>query len=238
MNERVLFIDDDPELVDLAQIWLRKGGYDACTAKDGNEGLHQLYCYRPDLVLLDVVMPRMDGWEVCRRIREMCEIPIIMVSVNAQKSDLVKAFNLGVDDYVTKPIHFPELMARVQAVLRRHNTNGKQDEKAVFHNEEIDLEWRSRQVWVRGQRVALSPTEFRLLSCLIENRGWVVTHEELLRKVWGPNYLGDRSYVKLYVRYLREKMEAEPSKPRWILTERGVGYRFASSSDRCPSLES
>jgi two-component system KDP operon response regulator KdpE len=151
-----------------------------------------------------------------------------MVSVNGQKSDLVKAFNLGVDDYITKPIHFPELVARVQAVLRRHSTNAKQDEKAVFHNEEIDLEWRSRQVWVRGQRVTLSPTEFRLLSCLIENRGWVVTHEELLRKVWGPNYLGDRSYVKLYVRYLREKIEAEPSKPKWILTERGVGYTFAS----------
>lgn len=228
MNQRVLFIDDDPELVDLAQTWLRNAGYDAYAAKDGNEGLRQLYCYRPDLVLLDVVMPHMDGWEVCRRIRDMCEIPIIMVSVNGQKSDLVKAFNLGVDDYVTKPIHFPELVARVQAVLRRHSTNAKQDEKAVFHNEEIDLEWRSRQVWVRGQRVTLSPTEFRLLSCLIENRGWVVTHEELLRKVWGPNYLGDRSYVKLYVRYLREKIEAEPSKPRWILTERGVGYRFAS----------
>jgi two-component system KDP operon response regulator KdpE len=228
MNQRVLLIDDDPELVGLAQTWLRNAGYDACTAKDGNEGLQQLYCYRPDLVLLDIAMPRMDGWEVCRRIRDMCEIPIIMVSVNGQKSDLVKAFNLGVDDYITKPIHFPELVARVQAVLRRHSTNAKQDEKAVFHNEEIDLEWRSRQVWVRGQRVTLSPTEFRLLSCLIENRGWVVTHEELLRKVWGPNYLGDRSYVKLYVRYLREKIEAEPSKPKWILTERGVGYTFAS----------
>jgi two-component system KDP operon response regulator KdpE len=228
MNQRVLCIDDDPDLVNLAQTWLRNAGYDACTAKDGNEGLQQLYCYRPDLVLLDIAMPRMDGWEVCRRIREMCEIPIIMVSVNGQKSDLVKAFNLGVDDYITKPIHFPELVARVQAVLRRHSTNAKQDEKAVFHNEEIDLEWRSRQVWVRGQRVTLSPTEFRLLSCLIENRGWVVTHEELLRKVWGPNYLGDRSYVKLYVRYLREKIEAEPSKPKWILTERGVGYTFAS----------
>jgi two-component system, OmpR family, KDP operon response regulator KdpE len=228
MKERVLFIDDDPDLLDLAQTWLRNAGYDACTAKDGSEGLKQLYCYRPDLVLLDIGMPRMDGWEVCRRIREMCELPIIMVSVNGQKSDLVKAFNLGVDDYVTKPIHFPELVARVQAVLRRHSADAKQDEKAVFHNEEIDLEWRSRQVWVRGQRVTLSPTEFRLLSCLIENRGWVVTHEELLRKVWGPNYLGDRNYVKLYVRYLREKIESEPSNPKWILTERGVGYRFAS----------
>ena len=228
MKERVLYIDDDPDLLNLAQTWLRNAGYDACTAKDGSEGLKQLYFYRPDLVLLDIGMPRMDGWEVCRRIREMCELPIIMVSVNGQKSDLVKAFNLGVDDYITKPIHFPELVARVQAVLRRHSVDAKQDEKAVFHNEEIDLEWRSRQVWVRGQRVTLSPTEFRLLSCLIENRGWVVTHEELLRKVWGPNYLGDRNYVKLYVRYLREKIESEPSKPKWILTERGVGYRFAS----------
>ncbi len=228
MKEKILVIDDDPELLGLAQNWLQNAGYEALIAEDGIEGLRQVYSARPHLVLLDIRMARMDGWEVCRRIREMCDMPIIMVSVNGEKADLLRAFNLGVDDYVTKPFHFPELIARVQAVLRRSSASWPQDNNSTFHNEEIDIDWRSRQVWVRGQRVAVSPTEFRLLSCLIENRGWIVTHDELLRKVWGPNYFGERSYVKLYIRYLRQKIERDPSNPEWILTERGVGYRFST----------
>ncbi|MBE9502263.1 MAG: response regulator transcription factor [Chloroflexi bacterium] len=229
MQEKILMIDDDTELLGLAQTWLQNAGYEPIIAEDGIEGLRQVYSDRPNLVLVDICMARMDGWEVCRRIREMCDMPIIIVSVNGEKADLLRGFNLGVDDYITKPFNFPELIARVQAVLRRVGADWQQDSNNTFHNEEIDIDWRSRQVWVRGQKVALSPTEFRLLSCLIENRGWIVTHEELLRKVWGPNYFGDRTYVKLYVRYLRQKIEREPSNPRWILTERGVGYRFSPS---------
>jgi len=228
VKEKILMIDDDPELLSLAQTWLRNAGYEPFIAEDGLEGLRQVYSARPHLALVDINMARMEGWEVCRRIREMCDMPIIIVSVNGEKSDLLRGFNLGIDDYVTKPFHFPELLARVQAVLRRSSANWQQDQddNNAFHNEEIDIDWRSRQVWVRRQQVALSPTEFRLLSCLVENRGWIVTHEELLRKVWGPNYFGDRSYVKLYIRYLRQKIERDPSAPKWILTERGVGYRF------------
>jgi two-component system KDP operon response regulator KdpE len=229
MQEKILMIDDDTELLGLAQTWLQNAGYEPIIAEDGIEGLRQVYSDRPNLVLVDICMARMDGWEVCRRIREMCDMPIIIVSVNGEKADLLRGFNLGVDDYITKPFNFPELIARVQAVLRRAGADWQEDSNNTFHNEEIDIDWRSRQVWVRGQKVALSPTEFRLLSCLIENRGWIVTHEELLRKVWGPNYFGDRTYVKLYVRYLRQKIEREPSNPRWILTERGVGYRFSPS---------
>ena len=229
MQEKILMIDDDTELLGLAQTWLQNAGYEPIIAEDGIEGLRQVYSDRPNLVLVDICMARMDGWEVCRRIREMCDMPIIIVSVNGEKADLLRGFNLGVDDYITKPFNFPELIARVQAVLRRVGADWQQDSNNTFHNEELDIDWRSRQVWVRGQKVALSPTEFRLLSCLIENRGWIVTHEELLRKVWGPNYFGDRTYVKLYVRYLRQKIEREPSNPRWILTERGVGYRFSPS---------
>jgi len=229
MQEKILMIDDDTELLGLAQTWLQNAGYEPIIAEDGIEGLRQVYSDRPNLVLVDICMARMDGWEVCRRIREMCDMPIIIVSVNGEKADLLRGFNLGVDDYITKPFNFPELIARVQVVLRRVGADWQQDSNNTFHNEEIDIDWRSRQVWVRGQKVALSPTEFRLLSCLIENRGWIVTHEELLRKVWGPNYFGDRTYVKLYVRYLRQKIEREPSNPRWILTERGVGYRFSPS---------
>ncbi len=228
MTEKILVIDDDTELLGLAQTWLRNAGYEPLIAEDGIEGLRQVYSARPSLVLVDIQMARMDGWEVCRRIRDMSDMPVIIVSVNGEKADLLRGFNLGVDDYITKPFHFPELIARVQAVLRRSSATWQQDNNSTFHNEEIDIDWRSRQVWVRGQLVVLSPTEFRLLSCLIENRGWVVTHEEMLRKVWGPNYFGDRTYVKLYVRYLRQKIERDPSKPNWILTERGVGYRFST----------
>lgn len=228
MTEKILVIDDDTELLGLAQTWLRNAGYEPLIAEDGIEGLRQVYSARPSLVLVDIQMARMDGWEVCRRIRDMSDMPVIIVSVNGEKADLLRGFNLGVDDYITKPFHFPELIARVQAVLRRSSATWQQDNNSTFHNEEIDIDWRSRQVWVRGQLVVLSPTEFRLLSCLIENRGWVVTHEEILRKVWGPNYFGDRTYVKLYVRYLRQKIERDPSNPKWILTERGVGYRFST----------
>ena len=229
MKEKILVIDDDTELLDLAETWLQNTGYEPFTAGDGIEGLQRVYSSRPDLILLDINMPRMDGWEVCRRIRDMCDIPIIMTSVNGQEADKLRAFGLGVDDYVTKPFNFSELMARVEAVLRRSGAASNQDDSnSTFHNEEIDIDWRSRQVWVRGQQITLSPTEFRLLACLVENRGWIVNHEDLLRKVWGPNYFGDKSYVKLYVRYLRQKIESDPGSPQWILTERGIGYRFSS----------
>ncbi len=229
MKEKVLVVDDDEEFLGLTETWLRKSGYEPFVARDGVEGLQKVYATRPNLILLDINMPRLDGWEVCRRVREMCDIPVIMLSVNGQEADVVRAFGLGVDDYITKPFHYPELIARVQAVLRRSARLDDQDDaNSTFHNEEIDIDWRSRQVWVRGEQIALSPTEYRLLACLVENRGWIVTHEELLRKVWGPNYFGDKSYVKLYVRYLRQKIEANPATPRWILTERGVGYRFSA----------
>jgi len=226
MEDKVLVIDDDPELLAMTETWLREAGYQALTAKDGVEGLQRVYAHRPDLVLLDIQMPRMDGWDVCRRLREMCDIPIIIVSVNDKKADVLRGFALGVDDYVTKPFHFPELIVRVEALLRRYAFNKDRGSKKNFHNEDIDINWASHEVWVRDQKVRLSSTEFRLLACLVENRGWVLTHEQLLRKVWGPNYFGDKGYVKLYIRYLRKKIELDPNNPKWLLTERGVGYIF------------
>jgi DNA-binding response OmpR family regulator len=221
-------IDDDAELLDLARTWLGNAGYELVMAGDGAEGLRRAYSSRPNLVLLDVRLPSMDGWEVCRRIREMCDVPIIMISVNGARIDVLKGFSLGADDYVSKPFDFRELVARVQAVLRRSGTERGQEARPAFRSEEIAVDWRSHQVHVRGEQVSLTPTEFRMLACLIENQGWVVTHEQLLRKAWGPNYLGDRSYVKVYIRYLRQKIERDANEPRLILTERGVGYRFPS----------
>lgn len=226
VKEKVLIIDDDPEFLVLVDTWLRNAGYETMVATDGIEGLQRVYSGRPDLVLVDVRMPRMDGWELCRRLRDMCDIPVIIVSVNGQEADVLRGFSLGVDDYVNKPFNFPELVARVEAVLRRYGESRERGDNSHFHNEEIEIDWPSRQVWVRGEPVPLTPTEFLLLSCLVKNRGWVVTHEQLLSKVWGPNYFGDKSYVKLYVRYLRRKIEIDAASPKWILTERGVGYRF------------
>jgi DNA-binding response OmpR family regulator len=231
MKEKILMIDDDVELLSLAQMWLQNAGYDAVTAEDGAAGLRRVYSSRPDLVLLDVNMPSLNGWEVCCRIRDMSDIPVIMVTVSGQKADLLKGFNLGADDYITKPFYFPEMIARVGAVLRRSGTARQQDRQGTFNYGNLEIDWRSRQVYVSGEQVKLSPTEFKLLACLIENRGWVVTHEELLNKAWGPNYISDRSFVKLYVRYLRRKIEAEPNKPKYILTERGIGYRFATQEN-------
>ena len=157
----------------------------------------------------------------------MSDIPVIMLTLNGQKSDVIKGFSLGADDLVNKPPDFPELIARVGAVLRRYTSFKREEKPSTFHHPELEIDWRSHQVFIRGKLVKLSPTEFKLLTCLIENRGWLVTHEELLRKVWGPDYANDKSFVKLYIRYLRQKIEKDPSHPQLILTERGIGYRFA-----------
>lgn len=235
MREKILMVDDDPEFLKLTQTWLEKGGYEVITARDGVEGLRRVYSGRPNLVLLDANMPRMDGWEVCRRIRDMSDIPVLMVTVNGHKDDRLKGFNNGADDYITKPVDFVELIARIQAVLRRTGKT-QDDEPGTYADGDIEVDWRSRQVWVRQKRIKLSPTEFKILACLIKNRGWIVTHEQLLEKAWGLNYIGDKSFVKLYIRYLRQKIEENPHNPQLILTERGVGYYFAKQKEELHSL--
>ena len=228
MKEKILVVEDDSEYLGLTSTWLVNAGYEVVTSEDGLEGLRRVFSGRPDMVLLDANLPGMDGWEICRRIREMSEIPVVMVTVNNQKSDRLRAFTNGADDYVCKPVDFDELLARVRAILRRTwSANNNENKPSTFSNGDIEIDWGSRQVWVRGQRVKLSPTEFKVMACLINNRGWIVTHEQLLEKAWGPNYIGDKSFVKLYIRYLRQKIEKNPHKPEIIMTERGVGYFFA-----------
>lgn len=231
MERRILMIDDDEEFTNLARTWITNAGYEFYNAGDGTEGIRRFFNYRPDLVLLDINMPKMDGWEVCRRIRDMSDTPILMTTVNGKKSDRLRGFGLGIDDYLTKPFDFPELVARIKAVLQRVKSTREDEGPSSFYNGEIEIEWGSRHVSVRGTRVKLTPTEFRILSALIKNRGWIVTHEQLLEKAWGPNYVGDRSFVKLYVRYLRKKIEEDPHNPKYIMTERGVGYYFATNGE-------
>jgi DNA-binding response OmpR family regulator len=236
MREKILLIEDDVEFINLTRTWLHNAGYEVFTAVDGVEGMRRVYSSRPDLVVLDANIPKMDGWEVCRRVRDMSDIPVLMVTVNGQKSDRLKGFTLGADDYLTKPVDFHELIARVQAVLRRTRSATRENKPSTFNNGDIEIDWGSRQVWVRGERVKLSPTEFKIISCLIKNRGWIVTHEQLLEKAWGPNYIGDKSFVKLYIRYLRQKIEQNPHKPQIIMTERGVGYYFAMQAEESGKL--
>jgi DNA-binding response OmpR family regulator len=231
MREKVLLIEDDVEFINLTSTWLHNAGYEVFTAGDGVEGMRRVFSSRPDIVVLDANIPKMDGWEVCRRIRDMSDIPVLMVTVNGQKSDKLKGFNMGADDYLPKPIDFHELIARIQAILRRTRSTVRENRSTTFNNGDIEVDWGSRQVWVRGQRVKLSPTEFKIMSCLIKSRGWIVTHEQLLEKAWGPNYIGDKSFVKLYIRYLRQKIEKDPHKPQIIMTERGVGYYFAMENN-------
>ena len=227
MRETILLVDDDSEFLGLARTCLQNAGYTVMTAEDGKIGLRRVFSGRPNLVVLDGNMPRMNGWEVCNLIRDMSNIPVIMVTVNGETSDRLRGFDVGADDYMTKPIDFSELLARIGAVLRRCSIEMQDEVSESFHYGEVEVDWKGHQVYVRGELVKLSPTEFKLLSCLMKNGGWIVTHEQLLQKVWGPNYIGDKSFVKLYVRYLRQKIEEDPRNPRLILTERGVGYRFA-----------
>jgi len=226
-GKKALIIEDDKQFLLQVMEWLKKDGLEVFVAETGNLGLREFYIERPDIVLLDTTLPGINGWEVCRRIRDMSDTPVVLLLSSNQKSEMLKGFNLGADDFICKPADFTELLARVRAVLRRC-TGNRREERPVFRHPEVEVDWRSHQVFIRGKEVKLSPTEFKLLSCLIENSGWLVTHEELLRRVWGSDYINDRNFIKLYIRYLRQKIEKDPSNPRLILTERGLGYRFAS----------
>ncbi len=225
-GDKVLVIDDDTTLLNLLEQSLGKAGYEVITASNGLSGLQKMYEERPDLIILDVMMPRMDGWETCRRIREMSQVPIIMLTAKDEEADKIKGFEFGVDDYVTKPFSFAELTARVTAVLHRTRQRPPQRKPAIHHVDDLMIDLENRRVTKNGEVLDLTPTEYRLLATLVENAGRVLSHEQLLSDVWGPEYVEDTGYVKRYIWYLRQKLEDDPSQPKYILTERGFGYRF------------
>jgi len=231
MPDKILVIEDNTESRALLEDLLSAAGYEPLSASNALEGLRLLYNSHPALVLLDIMLPGIDGWEACRRIREASDVPIIIVSGRNSNTDILRGFELGADDYVSKPFDHKELLSRVRAVLRRSKNNGG-DEPAVLTCKEVHVDLRTHQVSVNSRRVTLSPTEFRLLVYLMRNQNKVIGHRELLFHVWGPAYVNEREYIKLYIRYLRKKLEEDPENPKYILTQRGLGYRLAMESQR------
>jgi DNA-binding response OmpR family regulator len=180
----------------------------------------------PDLILLDVMMPDMDGFEVLRLIRESSNVPVIMLTAKGEEDDRVRGLEIGADDYITKPFSPRELVSRVRAVLRRVQISSGASEDVIEVDDRLKIDFNRREVWVDGELVNLRPTEYRLLYHLVKNAGWVLSHDQILSKVWGYEYQDEPHYVRLYINYLRKKIEEDPSNPKYILTERGVGYRF------------
>jgi two-component system KDP operon response regulator KdpE len=225
--KRILVVDDEPRMIGFIRMNLELEGYQVLEAHNGLEALEVIRTQLPDLVLLDVMMPELDGFETLRMLREFSTIPVIMLTAKGEEDDKVFGLELGADDYVTKPFGSRELSSRVRAVLRRAEMPTASPDQAVLKiDERLSVDFNRREVIVNGEHIKLRPTEYRLLYHLIENAGWTVPHEQLLAKVWGYEYRDETHYVRLYVNYLREKIEEDPSNPRYILTERGVGYRF------------
>ncbi|MBC8248453.1 MAG: response regulator transcription factor [Anaerolineales bacterium] len=224
---KLLIIDDDDKLVEAVELYLNKAGYDIITAADGLQGIQQMYSQRPDLIILDVMMPTMDGWETCRRIREISDVPVIMLTARGQESDRVMGLKLGADDYVAKPFSLKELEARVEAVLRRARLLPPAQGRILYADDELVIDSERLEVNKGGERVQLTATKQRLLFYLAENAGRVLTNEQILETVWGAEYVNEADYVKLYIWRLRQKIEEDPHQPKYILTERGLGYRFA-----------
>ncbi len=229
MGKKILLVDDEPAFVRLVSQVLDQKGYQVFTAGDGQEALRLLFAHKPDLVLLDVIMPKMDGWQTCSRIRDLSDIPIIILTgKRISEEDIVRGLDYGADDYLIKPVGNRELVARVRAVLRRAelpSTLGKQKE-TTYSDGFLTVDIAKRQIIVDKERVKLTPTEFRLLALLIGNAGYVLTHKQLLEKVWGWEYVDDLDHIRIYIWHLRHKIEPDPAQPKYIITEPGVGYYF------------
>jgi two-component system KDP operon response regulator KdpE len=224
MSEKILVVDDEPRVVRLVSEVLQSVGYQVIAAASGEPAIEMVALEQPDLVLLDILLPRgSDGYEVCRRIREFSEVPVIMLTAKAQESDVLRGFDVGADDYLTKPFSAKELVARVKAVLRRAN-RPEEMVTATLTCGELEINFARRAVKVRGERISLTRTEYALLRQLALNANRVMLHQDLLTKVWGPEYRDDIDYLRAYIRYLRQKIEENPHEPQYILTTPGVGY--------------
>lgn len=223
----ILLIDDDPSLHQLLGQYLEDADYDVLHAESGADGLKVLFKRRPDLILLDAMMPHMDGWETCRRIREMTDVPIIFLTAKNDEPSRLEGFRLGADDFIAKPFSFAELIARTEAVLRRSGkSNSQENLPRIIVCGSFEMDEERRQVTKNGKPVKLTATEYRLLEVFMKHSDAVFTQTQLVTAVWGPEYADDTGYIRRYVWYLRKKIEDDPNSPQHLLTERGFGYRF------------
>jgi DNA-binding response OmpR family regulator len=227
--ETILIIEDEPEFAELVELWMGRAGYRVATARTGPDGLRRFYDERPDLVILDVAVPGIDGWQLLERFREFSRVPILMVTARGSEAEKVRGLRLGADDYITKPLSLPELTARVEAALRRAATSTPERPRRLRHRDlVVDLD--EHQVHLRGEDVKLTPTEFRLLAYLVEHGGQLVTHRQVLGDVWGAGYDRDVHLLRMTIRNLRLKLDAAAPGEGYITTEYGLGYRLAGSA--------
>jgi DNA-binding response OmpR family regulator len=225
-RRRILVVDDEERMVRFIRMNLEHDGFQVSEAFNGKQAIQKIRDVTPDLILLDVMMPDLDGFEVLETVREVSNVPVIMLTAKGEEDDRVRGLELGADDYVTKPFSPRELVSRVKAVLRRTESASGSMHGLIDVDDRLKIDFDRREIWLEGKLVKLRPTEYRMLYHLVQNAGWVVTHDQLLTKVWGYEYRDEPHYVRLYINYLRQKLEADPSNPKYILTERGVGYRF------------
>lgn len=227
MTQHILIVDDEPRMRRFVRMNLELEGFQVSEASDGLEAIRKVRETMPDLVVLDVEMPHLDGFETLEEIRRASPVPVIMLTVRSEEEERIKGLDLGADDYVTKPFSARELVSRINAVLRRVQLSSPAERSSrIDVDERLSVDFDRREVMVDGEPAKLRPTEYRLLQYFVQNPGHVLTHEQLLSKVWGPEYVDDNQILRLYVTYLRQTIEVDPSKPRYIFNERGVGYRF------------
>ncbi len=227
MAQTILVVDDEPHLVDLLTSILEQNDYNVIEAGNGREAISKARELIPDLILLDVMLPGMDGFETLKDLRLVTNAPVIMLTVQASEADRVRGLELGADDYIAKPFSHRELISRVKAALRRAAMAPTVSNDGLIKiDDRLSFDQDKREVIVDGHSVKLRPTEFRLLAQLVKNAGRLLTHEALLTRVWGREYRDDTQLLRLYITYLRQKIEQDPSHPKYILNERGLGYRF------------
>ena len=225
-RRRILVVDDEERMVRFIRMNLEHDGFQVNEAFNGKQAIQKMRDVTPDLILLDVMMPDLDGFEVLETVREFSNVPVIMLTAKGEEEDRVRGLEGGADDYITKPFSPRELVSRIKAVLRRTEGVSGSMHGLLEIDRRLKIDFDRREIWLEGKLVKLRPTEYRLLFHLVQNAGWVVSHDQLLQKVWGYEYRDEPHYVRLYINYLRQKLEKDPADPQYILTERGVGYRF------------
>jgi two-component system KDP operon response regulator KdpE len=228
-RKRILVVDDELAIIKLLRANLNAEGFEVLTAMDGAQAMQMIEKEAPDLVILDIMMPEMNGFEVCRHVREWSQVPIIMLSAKGSEDDKVKCLDTGADDYITKPFGINELVARIRAVFRRVDSILTQPAQPAFRADGLEINFSERKVTVAGRELKLTPTEYRLLQELVLNVDKVLTHSMLLGKVWGPEYAEEKEYLHVFIGRLRKELEPHPESPKYIVTVPGVGYRFTTA---------